>query len=190
MRLSSPPSNIPLALLAVHLLSTSGLAAAMPAMKSVQITKYGRPDDVLEMTHTRERPILTKGTGQMLLKVHAVSLTPGDQRRMSGDVSGAPITLPPFPYVPCGDVCGTVLEVDENEPNLAFKVTPPTRANPPRPSTHPPEPPPLIPLRVWTGALNPISYTRNPKPDALNPKPHPWTLSTRAGGGLRGGNVG
>jgi len=121
MRLSSPPPPVPLALL----LLTSGLAAAMPAMKSVQITKYGHPDDVLEMTSTRERPILTKGKGNMLLKVHAVSLTPGDQRRMSGDVSGAPIKLPPFPFVPCGDVCGTVLEVDENEPNLPFKVTPP-----------------------------------------------------------------
>ena len=30
-----------------------------------------------------------------------------------------------FPFVPCGDVCGTVLEVDENEPNLPFKVKPP-----------------------------------------------------------------
>jgi len=94
----------------------------MPAMKSVQITGYGKPNDVLQMTDTRERPVLTKGQGQMLLKVHAVSLTPGDQRRMSGDVSGAPIKLPPFPYVPCGDVCGTVLEVDENEKDLAFKV--------------------------------------------------------------------
>ncbi|KAJ1483829.1 chaperonin 10-like protein [Baffinella frigidus] len=96
----------------------------MPAMKSVQITGYGKPNDVLQMTDTRERPVLTKGQGQMLLKVHAVSLTPGDQRRMSGDVSGAPIKLPPFPYVPCGDVCGTVLEVDENEKDLAFKVDP------------------------------------------------------------------
>lgn len=124
MGLSSPRARIPLSLVTIHLLSTISLSTAMPAMKSVQITGYGKPNDVLQMTDTRERPVLTKGQGQMLLKVHAVSLTPGDQRRMSGDVSGAPIKLPPFPYVPCGDVCGTVLEVDENEKDLAFKVDP------------------------------------------------------------------
>jgi len=97
-------------------------APAAASMKSFHITRYGTPDEVLEMTTHRERPSLTKGKGEMLIKVHAVSLTPGDQRRMSGDVRGAPITLPPFPYVPCGDVCGTVLEVDESEPNLKFTV--------------------------------------------------------------------
>ena len=78
-------------------------------MKAVVATKFGNPDDVLfvqDMPRPDADPSNQKSTS-MLVKVHACSLSPGDYRALLGDKT---IVCNPrsWPYIPGGDVCGTV----------------------------------------------------------------------------------
>lgn len=52
-------------------------------MKCILAKSFGKPDDVLS---DGERPIPTvkPGSGKLLLRVHACSLTPGDYRLLLG----------------------------------------------------------------------------------------------------------
>lgn len=79
-------------------------------MKAVVATKFGNPDDVLfiqDMPHPNSDPSNQKSTTSLLVKVHACSLSPGDYRALLGDKT---IVCNPrnWPYIPGGDVCGTV----------------------------------------------------------------------------------
>lgn len=89
-------------------------------MRAAQVSAFGSPDDVITVADDVPRPVLkTKGT--VLLKVHAVSLSPSDYRMTSGSTS---LFKPPkhtvWPYIPGGDICGTVVEVLPDEEK--FKV--------------------------------------------------------------------
>lgn len=65
----------------------------------------------LKIVDDRPKPV-RKNKKQMVIRVLATSLAPGDVRVMSGDcdIAQAP---PSFPYIPGGDVCGIVEDVAE-----------------------------------------------------------------------------
>lgn len=86
-------------------------------MKAVVASKFGSPDNVLSI-QDMPRPSEDSGSSTssskgnnkkpfLILKVHACSLSPGDYRALLGDKS---VVCNPrsWPYIPGGDVCGTV----------------------------------------------------------------------------------
>eukprot|EP00545_Synedropsis_sp_CCMP1620_P011832 CAMPEP_0119012636 /NCGR_PEP_ID=MMETSP1176-20130426/7108_1 /TAXON_ID=265551 /ORGANISM="Synedropsis recta cf, Strain CCMP1620" /LENGTH=348 /DNA_ID=CAMNT_0006965633 /DNA_START=90 /DNA_END=1136 /DNA_ORIENTATION=- len=83
----------------------------MTKMKAVVASKFGNPDDVLTVSDTVDKPEADDKT--LLIKVHACSLSPGDYRALLGDKT---IVANPkvWPYIPGGDVCGTVESVPES----------------------------------------------------------------------------
>ena len=93
--------------------AAAGVRSVAPAdgqerklMSAVTASAFGLPTEVLHMTAVT-RPSPKAGT-QLLIKTEACSLSPADWRVMSGD--NALIRSPAFPYIPGGDVCGTVVE--------------------------------------------------------------------------------
>lgn len=102
-------------------------------MKAAVVSSFGRPDDVLRVVDDFIKPSIDcrgevgsksqKASTKMLVKVQAVSLSPGDYRMLLGDKS---VVANPesWPYIPCGDVSGTVVEVpvSENENDGPFKI--------------------------------------------------------------------
>lgn len=80
-------------------------------MKCAVATSFGTAEDVLELA-TFPRP--ERGPRQLLLKVFACGLTPGDVRMLSGCADM--FRTPPngFPYIPALDVCGQVVEADKD----------------------------------------------------------------------------
>ncbi|CAM9955163.1 unnamed protein product, partial [Heterosigma akashiwo] len=82
-------------------------------MKAIIANGFGEPDEVLSMSEI-PRPVITKGSGEMLVRVLACSFTPGDWRMLSGQ---ARLLKKPegWPYVPCLDIAGIVEGVDEDE---------------------------------------------------------------------------
>eukprot|EP00913_Durusdinium_trenchii_P010131 g9500.t1 len=77
------------------------------------LSKYPQMDQVEQLlTASQEpKPQVTK-RGQLLVRVRAVALAPGDVRVMSGKTSL--VQGPPsFPYVPGGDLSGVVCAVHE-----------------------------------------------------------------------------
>ena len=88
-------------------------------MKAVVASKFGSPDDVLSI-QDMPRPSLDDSSSSsnnkkdkkpfLILQVHACSLSPGDYRALLGDktVVCNPST---WPYIPGGDVCGTIQSV-------------------------------------------------------------------------------
>lgn len=81
-------------------------------MKCILIDKYGEDiDKLLTIAEDHPKPIRKKG--EVLIKVQACALAPGDIRVMKGhcDYFQAPQS---FPYIPGGDISGTVEEADEN----------------------------------------------------------------------------
>merc|ERR1719195_2271950 len=83
------------------------------AMKCILVKKHGGKENFDEILHMHEawpRPV--RGKGQMLLRVQACSLAPGDVRTMSGLTKLAQMPKSGFPYVPGGDVVGVVEEAD------------------------------------------------------------------------------
>lgn len=80
------------------------------AMKCVVATRFGKAEDVLEIA---ERPRPERGPRQLLLQVFACGLTPGDVRMLSGCVDMFRMPVGGFPYIPALDVCGRVVEADE-----------------------------------------------------------------------------
>lgn len=80
-------------------------------MRGVVARSFGKAKDVLTMVDELAVPALKRGSGEMLIKVHACSVSPGDERMMSGDCIA--VKKPKeFPYVPGLDVSGVVVEVD------------------------------------------------------------------------------
>ena len=95
-------------------------------MKACQGRCYGAPQDMLTVESNVKVPSLVDIPSKerkdwAIIKVHAVALAPGDCRVLSGKTSL--LQGPPsFPYVPGGDVCGVITELDEDAPaDLPFK---------------------------------------------------------------------
>ncbi|GKY90958.1 hypothetical protein MPSEU_000068600 [Mayamaea pseudoterrestris] len=106
-----------------HLLQTMRSASNIPkTMRAVLARDYGDIDSVLSVVDNQIVPRLTdlpasKRKTHMVVKVLAVALAPGDVRVLSGltrELQGPPS----LPYVPGGDVCGIVAELDETETYL------------------------------------------------------------------------
>ncbi|CAM9952846.1 unnamed protein product [Sphacelaria rigidula] len=87
-------------------------------MKCILANKYGKFDEVLTMSDEWPKPTLDPKGGQMLLRVEACSLSPGDTLFLTGDCSFV-MKAPSFPFVPGMDVCGVVEEI---EGSAKFKV--------------------------------------------------------------------
>lgn len=82
-------------------------------MKCVLVKKHGGKesfDEIISMSEAWPRP--RRGKGQLLLRVQACSLAPGDVRTMSGLTKLVQTPKSGFPYVPGGDVVGIVEEPD------------------------------------------------------------------------------
>lgn len=80
-------------------------------MKAVIASKFGKPDDVLSVSENVDKP--EADDKSLLIKVHACSLSPGDYRALLGDKT---IVANPkeWPYIPGGDVCGTIESAPES----------------------------------------------------------------------------
>ncbi|CAE7408351.1 EO [Symbiodinium natans] len=84
-------------------------------MRAAQVSGYGEDaSELLSISDTVPRPQLPAKGRFLLVRVQAASLAPGDCRVMTGKtrlVQGPPS----FPYIPGGDLCGTVVEVSKGE---------------------------------------------------------------------------
>lgn len=90
-------------------MSTDAAAPSLPlTMRGVSISGYGPLDEAISMK--QDWPVPRPGAGELLLRVHAVALAPGDARMQSGDTR---LFQKPkaFPYIPGGDCCGVVVAV-------------------------------------------------------------------------------
>jgi NADPH:quinone reductase-like Zn-dependent oxidoreductase len=72
-------------------------------MKAVVATAFGQPNDVLTVS-TMPKPTPTQK--ELLIRVHAVSLSPSDYRTLLGQKTI--VANPTMPYIPGGDVSGVV----------------------------------------------------------------------------------
>lgn len=76
----------------------------------------------------------------IIIKTHAVALACGDVRVLSGltrELQGPPS----FPYIPCGDCCGTVVEIpsegqDDEQPSSLSSSPSPSSSSSPSTSSH------------------------------------------------------
>ena len=75
-------------------------------MKAAVASNFGLPDDVLVVVETRAKPSLSSDTDKLLIRVHAVSLSPSDYRTLLGQKTI--VANPSLPYIPGGDVSGVV----------------------------------------------------------------------------------
>lgn len=84
-------------------------SSSKSTMNCCLIAAHGEDIDKLITIGEKPKPIRSKG--ELLLKVHACALAPGDIRVMKGhcDFFQSPGK---FPYTPGGDVCGVVEEAD------------------------------------------------------------------------------
>lgn len=83
-------------------------------MKAIVNTHFGAIDDVLRMDPTRPRCNLADSQpGEMLIKVLACSLSPGDNRNINGSVSY--VRKCQFPWIPGHDVCGEVVAIRDDD---------------------------------------------------------------------------
>jgi NADPH:quinone reductase-like Zn-dependent oxidoreductase len=97
-------------------------------MRAAQGKDYGLIDEMVSVEDGVRVPHLSdlpekKRAKYMVLKIHAVSLAPGDCRVLSGltrELQGPPS----FPYIPGGDCSGIVVELPENaeELKIPFRV--------------------------------------------------------------------
>lgn len=97
-------------------------------MKAGQGKDYGDIDEMISVEDNVAVPTLaslpeSKRKTKMLIKVLAVSLSPGDCRVLSGKTRTFQ-GPPSFPYVPAGDCCGIVQELPEEgaAENLPFTI--------------------------------------------------------------------
>ena len=86
-------------------------------MKAVVASAFGQPKDVLTVS-TMPKPT-TPTEEELLIRVHAVSLSPSDYRTLLGDKTV--IANPKMPYIPGGDVSGVVEHVPSHLSDT-FKV--------------------------------------------------------------------
>ncbi|KAI0559396.1 alcohol dehydrogenase [Gracilaria domingensis] len=87
-------------------------------MKAAQVSAFGNPVDVLSVSDDVEPP-LPPPKNHVLIRVHAVSLSPSDYRMLTG--AGDLIKKPPknrWPYIPGGDLSGVVEQVGEGVTNF------------------------------------------------------------------------
>eukprot|EP00421_Protoceratium_reticulatum_P068632 CAMPEP_0168426978 /NCGR_PEP_ID=MMETSP0228-20121227/36111_1 /TAXON_ID=133427 /ORGANISM="Protoceratium reticulatum, Strain CCCM 535 (=CCMP 1889)" /LENGTH=380 /DNA_ID=CAMNT_0008441005 /DNA_START=31 /DNA_END=1173 /DNA_ORIENTATION=+ len=89
-------------------------------MQCLLVRGHGRPSDDLFCIET-SRPRPKRGKDQLLLRVMACSLAPGDVRTMSGKTKFVQMPKSGFPYIPGGDVVGIVEEADPKCPEK-FRV--------------------------------------------------------------------
>lgn len=85
-------------------------------MRAATISKHGgNLETDLHVVDDFSRPALRSGKGEMVVRVLTCALAPGDVRVWSGecDLFQSPGF---FPYVPGGDVCGVVEEVEADAP--------------------------------------------------------------------------
>jgi NADPH:quinone reductase-like Zn-dependent oxidoreductase len=97
-------------------------------MFAAQVKDYGDIDSMISVVSDVAVPRLSdirndgKRKEQMIIRTHAVSLSPGDCRVLSGktkELQGPPI----LPYIPAADCCGVVMELPDNAPSdLPFVV--------------------------------------------------------------------
>jgi len=78
-------------------------------MKAIVLEQYGGP----ELLKYLNIPIPVSGPGQVLVRVHASSVNPGNVKRGAGRLRGIVPELE-FPWVPGGDFSGVVEEVGGN----------------------------------------------------------------------------
>mmetsp|Transcript_23428 Transcript_23428/g.32752 ORF Transcript_23428/g.32752 Transcript_23428/m.32752 type:complete len:370 (-) Transcript_23428:710-1819(-) len=88
-------------------------SSSLPAtMRCVTVKGYGSIDDMVGFS---ERwPVPEPGKGEVLIKVLACSLAPGDIRNLRGDCD---YFGPKCPYIPGGDVCGVVVKSPSPSPS-------------------------------------------------------------------------
>eukprot|EP00573_Skeletonema_grethae_P008466 CAMPEP_0201696838 /NCGR_PEP_ID=MMETSP0578-20130828/8358_1 /ASSEMBLY_ACC=CAM_ASM_000663 /TAXON_ID=267565 /ORGANISM="Skeletonema grethea, Strain CCMP 1804" /LENGTH=342 /DNA_ID=CAMNT_0048182869 /DNA_START=613 /DNA_END=1638 /DNA_ORIENTATION=- len=81
-------------------------------MKCILASAHGEDIDSL-LSMCDNYPVPTRKKGQVLIKVSACALAPGDVRVLAGHIF---IQDPPggFPYIPGGDISGQVVEADSN----------------------------------------------------------------------------
>jgi NADPH:quinone reductase-like Zn-dependent oxidoreductase len=75
-------------------------------MKAVVASKLGDPMNVLRIEDSVDQPLADDK--HVIIKVHACSLSPGDYRALLGEKK---LVANTWPYIPGGDVCGTVESV-------------------------------------------------------------------------------
>jgi NADPH:quinone reductase-like Zn-dependent oxidoreductase len=81
-------------------------------MKCVHASAFGSSKDVLSMSNAT---LPARAKGQLLIKVHACGLTPGDLRMLDGSAALFRTPKNGFPYIPAGDICGTVQDCDDDD---------------------------------------------------------------------------
>lgn len=86
------------------MLSTKTPFLSTTAMRAIVVSNFGGPE-VLEIK--RNVPIPKVHDGEVLVKVAAAGVNPVDTYIRSGNYAN----LPMLPYIPGGDVCGTVVQV-------------------------------------------------------------------------------
>lgn len=97
-------------------------------MKAVLARDFARADGQEDLDATLKRVLVVddnvgipalgeKNVKEMIVKVRACSLSPGDWRRLNGSMDF--VATPKFPYVPGHDLCGIVTEANEG---CGFKV--------------------------------------------------------------------
>jgi NADPH:quinone reductase-like Zn-dependent oxidoreductase len=91
-------------------------------MKGIVANAFGVADDVLTESLDIPRPRLKPGSDQLLVRVLACGLTPGDVRMLSGEGDLIKKPRAGFPYIPGLDVCGVVEEIDPLSDNSLFQV--------------------------------------------------------------------
>src|SRR5210317_1313695 len=104
-------------------MSVQDVPNSKSTMKCILASAHGQ--DINSLLYTcNNYPIPTRKEGEVLIKVHACALAPGDVRVLAGHVF---IQEPPggFPYIPGGDVSGVVVETDATS---RFKVGDPVVA--------------------------------------------------------------
>lgn len=90
--------------------ATDKAADATTTMRAVIYRRYGTdPRSLLEVTAEHPRPRITK-KNEVLVQVHATSINPVDWKMMAGNLSLVQFGKI-FPFVPCFDVSGVVVDV-------------------------------------------------------------------------------
>lgn len=98
-------------------------------MKAAQAKDYGDIDQMLTVEDSVPYPSLanlptkSQRKNYMIVRTHAVAVACGDCRTLSGltrELQGPPS----FPYIPCGDCSGIVVEIPDKDmvPNFPFQV--------------------------------------------------------------------
>lgn len=82
-------------------------------MRCILASAHGNDiDSLLYMGESYPKP--TRKNGEVLIKVHACALAPGDVRVLAGHCDYFQEPPKGFPYIPGGDVSGIVVEADGN----------------------------------------------------------------------------